>query len=171
MSEHKMPAPVAWRCNWNKSGKTAWVQYHDEIDPLPETWDVRPNEVLPLYAAETVDALQAENERLRADVERLRTDGASAVRWAPSSAHWSAVLRELFGPNARDGIDATEARLREERERAERLAEALREAAEAMKREAIKEQIGGLTKGDPEKIARADRLLALIDAPKEASNG
>lgn len=79
------------------------------------------------------DALQAECEALRAEVERLRTDGASAVRWAPSSSHWSEVLRELFGPNARDGIDATEARLHEERARAERLAEALDDAARSMR--------------------------------------
>ena len=76
------------------------------------------------------DALEAENERLRAEVERLRTDGASAVRWAPGSAYWSDVLKELFGPNARDGISVVETRWRKEHERAERLSEALREVAD-----------------------------------------
>lgn len=66
MDNDKMPEPVAWRCNWNKSGKIAWVQYHDEIDPLPEQWDARPNETLPLYSAETVQSLLAEaNEQAR----------------------------------------------------------------------------------------------------------
>ena len=36
-----------------------------------------------------------------------------AVRFAPSSAHWSERLLELFGPDARKGIDALEAQLRE----------------------------------------------------------
>ena len=34
-----------------------------------------------------------------------------AVRWAPSSAYWSARLREFFGPEARMGIDALERQL------------------------------------------------------------
>jgi len=73
------------------------------------------------------DELVAKVEALRAEVERLRTDGASAVRWAPGSAYWSEVLVELFGPDARKGIDVLEARWRKEIERAERLAEALKE--------------------------------------------
>jgi hypothetical protein len=76
------------------------------------------------------DRLAAENEALREEVERLRTDGASAVRWAPGSAYWSEVLVELFGPDARKGIDVLETRWRKELERAERLAEALRELEE-----------------------------------------
>ena len=74
------------------------------------------------------DELVAKVEALRAEVERLRTDGASAVRWAPGSAYWSEVLKELFGPDARKGIDVLETRWRKELERAERLAEALKEA-------------------------------------------
>lgn len=73
------------------------------------------------------DGLAAENEALREEVERLRTDGASAVRWAPGSAYWPEVLVELFGPDARKGIDVLETRWRKELERAERLAEALKE--------------------------------------------
>ncbi len=56
---------------------------------------------------------------LRAEVERLRSEGANAVRWAASSAHWSVVLCDLFGPDARDGISGLEAREREQRARAE----------------------------------------------------
>jgi hypothetical protein len=37
----------------------------------------------------------------------------SAVRWAPSSAYWSAKLVEFFGPSARDGINALEQQLRD----------------------------------------------------------
>lgn len=36
-----------------------------------------------------------------------------AVRFAPSSAHWSERLKEFFGPDAREGIDALERQLRE----------------------------------------------------------
>lgn len=36
-------------------------------------------------------------------------DMRHAVRFAPSSAYWSQRLREIFGPDARDGIDALEA--------------------------------------------------------------
>ncbi|CAB3928945.1 hypothetical protein LMG3412_06549 [Achromobacter deleyi] len=38
-----------------------------------------------------------------------------AVRFAPSSAHWSERLMEFFGPDAREGIDALERQLREAR--------------------------------------------------------
>ncbi|CAB3665412.1 hypothetical protein LMG26696_03594 [Achromobacter pulmonis] len=38
-----------------------------------------------------------------------------AVRFAPSSAHWSERLVEFFGPDAREGIDALERQLREAR--------------------------------------------------------
>lgn len=88
---------------------------------------------------------------LRAEVERLRTDGASAVRWAPGSAYWSEVLVELFGPDARKGIDVLEARWRKALERAERLEEALREMEgreqrnEALLRQAL-EALEGMEK-------------------------
>jgi len=88
-----------------------------------QTVDNPSPEVLLIHAMHALEELQAE-------VERLRTDGASAVRWAPGSAYWSEVLVELFGPDARKGIDVLEARWRKEIERAERLAEALRELVE-----------------------------------------
>ena len=94
MSEHKMPEPVAWRCSWHKRGQVAWVQYHDEIDPLPETWDVRPNEALPLYSAETVRELQAEVERLRAERDAMAKD-AERYRWLRSGDNDEAVLRTV----------------------------------------------------------------------------
>lgn len=74
----------------------------------------------------------AELRRLHAEVERLRTDGASAVRWAPGSAYWSNVLMELFGPNARDGINVMEARWRAELERANTAETLLRQALERL---------------------------------------
>lgn len=86
MSEHKMPEPVAWRCNWRKSGEIEWVQYHDETDPLPGTWDARPNETLPLYSAETVQALQAEVERLRAERDALAQD-AARLDWLSANGY------------------------------------------------------------------------------------
>lgn len=42
-------------------------------------------------------------------------DMRHAVRFAPSSAHWSERLVEFFGPDAREGIDALERQLREAR--------------------------------------------------------
>lgn len=80
-------------------------------------------------------ALEAENERLRDEVERLRTDGASAVRWAPGSAYWSKVLVALYGPDARKGIDVLERRWQAALERADKLAEALRELEEREQRD------------------------------------
>jgi hypothetical protein len=74
----------------------------------------------------------AELRRLHAEVERLRTDGASAVRWAPGSAYWSDVLRDLFGPDARDGINVVEARWRAELERADTAEALLWQALEAL---------------------------------------
>lgn len=68
-----------------------------------------------------------EIEALRAEVARLRDDGASAVRLAPGSAYWSEVLKELFGQDARKGIDVLERRWQAALERADKLTEALRE--------------------------------------------
>lgn len=47
------------------------------------------------------------------ELEDYRANGAQAVRWAPSSAHWSTELERLFGDVAREGIDALEKRLRD----------------------------------------------------------
>lgn len=80
----------------------------------------------------TYTELLAQRDELRAEVERLRTDGASAVRWAPGSAYWSDVLRELFGPNARDGINVIEVRWRAELERADTAEALLRQALDAL---------------------------------------
>jgi hypothetical protein len=47
----------------------------------------------------------------RSKAEPVTEDMKSAVRWAPSSAYWSERLREFFGPDAREGIDALERRI------------------------------------------------------------
>lgn len=75
-----------------------------------------------------------EIEALRAEVERLRTDGAAAVRWAPGSAYWSDVLVELFGPDARVGIDVLEVRWRKALERADTAEALLRQVLEVLGR-------------------------------------
>lgn len=108
MDEHKMPEPVAWRCNWNRIGKTAWVQYHDEIDPLPETWAARPNETLPLYSAETVQALQAEVERLRGEVEALRYDAGTSASVAGTLMAENAALRAERDALTKDAAQAVD---------------------------------------------------------------
>lgn len=46
-------------------------------------------------------------------LDDFEKNGAQAVRWAPSSAHWSNELRRLFGPSARDGIESLEAKFRD----------------------------------------------------------
>ena len=51
-----------------------------------------------------------------AQEQAVTDDMRSAVRWAPSSAYWSERLREFFGPDAREGIDALERRLAEAQE-------------------------------------------------------
>src|SRR5690606_37802793 len=105
-----------------------------------------------------IEELKAEVEALRAEVERLRDEGAWAVRWAPGSAYWSAVLEELFGPGARIGIDVLETRWRKELERAEKLEEALRLA---------EEHISDLT---PEWYNAGQRVLAAIRAAKQSGD-
>lgn len=66
-------------------------------------------------------ALRTMLDRLK-DIEQ---NGAQAVRWAPSSAHWSSELRRLFGADARDGISALEQQLRDAKAENERLRDAL----------------------------------------------
>ena len=61
-------------------------------------------------ARQAIAALRA---ALAQQDESVTEDMKSAVRWAPSSAYWSQRLRELFGPDAREGIDALERRLAE----------------------------------------------------------
>lgn len=42
---------VAWRAEWDAARKTYWIQYHDETDPLPESFDDEPTRIIPLYTA------------------------------------------------------------------------------------------------------------------------
>lgn len=79
-----------------------------------------------------IAAKDAEVEALRVEVGDYRTNGAAAVRFAPNSAYWSNELRRLFGDDARTGIEVLENQYRQELARAERLAEALREAADML---------------------------------------
>jgi hypothetical protein len=95
--------------------------------------------VLPLANAFARAIEQAATAPLLARIEELEdkfAEGAQAVRWAPSSAYWYNELRLIFGPEAREGIDALEARLREAQDVAEsKLAEKdilLRQALDAL---------------------------------------
>lgn len=70
------------------------------------------------------------------ELEVKLAEGALAVRWSPGSAYWSNELRRIFGPEAREGIDTLEARLRKAQDAAEaKLAEKgtlLRQALDAL---------------------------------------
>ncbi|WP_238920771.1 hypothetical protein, partial [Achromobacter xylosoxidans] len=67
---------------------------------------------------------------------RVTDDMRYAVRFAPSSAHWSERLKEFFGPDAREGIDALEKQLREARAMLDRQPK-LRADASAVRRALI----------------------------------
>lgn len=112
MSENEIK-PVAWRCIWNKSGKPAWEQYHDENDPMPAHWDVRPNEVRALYDQSAIDRLTAERDAALVDAKRLR----SVIEYAlaqhnygclPLQNHWAAKamseLAAIDGARAEGGV-------------------------------------------------------------------
>lgn len=71
----------------------------------------------------TISALLAERDD-------VLENGKQAVRWAPSSAHWSNELKRLFGEDAREGIDALEAQLRAAQAERDALREALTLALE-----------------------------------------
>ena len=70
-------------------------------------------------------AVEAENDD-------LLENGKQAVRWAPSSAHWSNELKRLFGEDAREGINVLESRLRDTQTERDALRELLREALESL---------------------------------------
>lgn len=72
---------------------------------------------------ETIRALLAERDD-------LLENGKQAIRWAPSSAHWSNELKRLFGDDARLGIDALESQLRNAQAERDALREALIAAIE-----------------------------------------
>jgi hypothetical protein len=71
-----------------------------------------------------------------AELEAKLAEGAQAVRWAPSSAYWSNELRRIFGPEAREGIDTLEARLRE----AQDVAEAKLDEKDTLLRQALTDE-------------------------------
>ena len=99
----KLPEPVAWTLReYLATKRTATRVFLWFNDPANSVW-------VGLYTADQVSAaLEAERATITEDMK-------SAVRWAPSSAHWSERLREFFGPDAREGIAALERQLREAR--------------------------------------------------------
>lgn len=146
----------------------AWLEAHDESEVAAHI-EAYANACVSSATAEKdaeIDALRTrledtvrdstnKIEALRAEVEDYRENGASAVRFAPNSAHWSAELRRLFGDDAREGIEVLEQRLRDSLARAEQLAEALQLA---------EEHIGALT---PEWYGAGQRVLTAIRAAKQ----
>jgi len=79
------------------------------VDPNPTAPRVYTVQDLANYARE---AVLADRQQRGGDVI---DDMRAAVRFAPSSAYWSERLREFFGPDAREGIDALEKQLRKAR--------------------------------------------------------
>ncbi len=78
-----------------------------ETMPPDDSYDA--GTLSPLYIAPQPSALQSQDR----EGDDLKEVGKQAVRWAPSSAYWSAELTRLFGPDAREGINVLEARLRD----------------------------------------------------------
>lgn len=90
---------------------------HDiELPPLPPLCiapSVEPVDY-PKIAQALMDYARTAVEADRQQRESIVTDDMrSAIRFAPFSAYWSDVLRDIFGPDAREGIDALERRLRD----------------------------------------------------------
>ncbi|OZI17963.1 hypothetical protein [Bordetella genomosp. 7] len=117
-------------------------------------------------------ALLDENEALSKQVEELREEGAAAVRWAPSSAHWSCELKRLFGDDARQGIDALEKRLRYAQAenhalRGERdvLADILRDALGPLQVDLLNAEADGDCEDSRDLRAIIDRAEAALNPP------
>ena len=82
-----------------------WLYDNDVVHPTKVSEDLRAalaQQAEPKGGGRLPPPLQA---------EPVTEDMKSAVRWAPSSAYWSERLREFFGPDAREGIDALERRI------------------------------------------------------------
>lgn len=63
--------PVAWKCFWVADHDGGcWQQYHDGSEPMPEQWEDAPDEITPLYSQQSIDALRAEVEGLRAACDK-----------------------------------------------------------------------------------------------------
>lgn len=124
----------------SRKNKTLRAFLHQNQNPtIEQAWDAAWKHAQKTFHArsmqsmeEKLAAVQAEVEALRAEVEDYRTNGAAAVRFAPSSAHWSKELRRLFGDDARTGIEVLESRHQQELASAERLAEALEQCITSM---------------------------------------
>lgn len=78
-----------------------------------------------LADSKTLRDYAQQRDDLRKERDALLENGKQAVRWAPSSAHWSNELKRLFGEDARDGIDVLEAQLRAAQAERDALREAL----------------------------------------------
>ena len=87
-----LPEPSAWvLVEHLEKGQTRYNAYLWFSDPQSSAW-------MPIYTPEVL-----------AEVRRQALEEvAQAVRFAPSSAHWSEELKRLCGPDARDGITAAE---------------------------------------------------------------
>lgn len=95
-----------------------------ELPPLPSPLgivDPEGTEGMMQYTASDLQAYATAYARAAVLADRQQRGGdviddmRAAVRFAPSSAYWSERLREFFGPDAREGIDALEKQLREAR--------------------------------------------------------
>lgn len=107
----------------------------DQIKALP--LGKPSSDVVCHYTADQMRKLRDAAASLAADAI---TDIRHAVRWAPSSAHWSERLRHHLGDDARDGITRLEQELRREfaikideyDARVQRMAEALEECRQQL---------------------------------------
>lgn len=102
----------------------AYAVYSKKWGPQPALIDLEVRNCRGGFSTEELDEFipgwrdkVSDFRNLQTEIMRLKTvtdDMKMAVRWAPSSAYWSTVLVNIFGPNARDGINALEKQLREQ---------------------------------------------------------
>lgn len=75
---------VAWRAEWDAARKTYWIQYHDETDPLPESFEDEPTRIIPLYTAPPATSGLVELVRREIEAAKRELDTVTATDDAQS---------------------------------------------------------------------------------------
>jgi hypothetical protein len=153
-------APVA-----GEAQPVAWMMTKRRFHSEPSFTQMDPSGVYESQYAPLYAAPQA-SEAVRWVVT---DDMRAAVRFAPSSAHWSERLKEFFGPDAREGINALEKQLREARADLDRQ----KHASEAVRNQALEEaaRIADMYRDNVHEHIRALKTQADKDGECKPCNG